>query len=357
MRMKLKEDLDVLYWEWDMWKDPYGIVNQLIATILPKNIPFTEDNLKEPHNGLSLAHNEFVWEALETLASAYWPGHDVSRRQHEVIRNLALAYQRQLMDQIRSAFFGCADVLKAFVACPDSAEVARTYSALASAQRPRVSSLTQVEMIMPIWTECSGEISGAFTRASVHMSDKDLVDLLSSLQSVVARMQLIELSVLTFLKEDIPPTAWWKPTITAWRDKVYAMRRITSDYNYRTRWYLQSWPRWTADNDVDSQLEFLKIGSRDQDPLRLETQFCNFIFARLPRNPRITNSRFSETTSSQPHCLSPEAASAARGCVVPTHNSFMDDRTSVHNAAARGHGASTSRDSRRRSKSDRCIIM
>ncbi|TPX44320.1 hypothetical protein SeLEV6574_g04557, partial [Synchytrium endobioticum] len=357
---QLRKEMEALYVEWRDITDSYGsgiasITCLLIAAILPKNIPFTEDNLREPHNGMSLAHNEFVWEALETLASAYWPDNGVSQRVHEVIRDLAPEYQKQLMDQIRPAFFGCADVLKAFVACSYSSRVAQAYSALESAQRPRVSSFTQVELIMSMWIECSGEISSSFTPTSIHMSDEDLGNVLSSLQSVVARMQLMELSLLAFLSECIiPQTAWWKMTIKAWSDKGYAMQRTTSDYNYRSRWYLQCCPCWTAahgtEKDAVSLLEFLEDGrdSRGQGYLRLETQFCNFIIARLPENPLITNSRFSTITLSKLNRLSPEAASAARlrECGGATHDSFMADHIGVYSVGARGHGASTSHDSR-----------
>ncbi|TPX42584.1 hypothetical protein SeMB42_g05069 [Synchytrium endobioticum] len=148
MKHNLEVKLNDLYLKWKDPDDPYGsgidsITELWIPHIIPSYIPVTEKPLREPVEGNSQSHNEFVWEVLDNLFyftyfSDDCPVEDVHREELE----------DQLRAQIHLALGGSHDVF--YDICPDSFNIfhlndriARVNEALMSGAIPVVSSLRQ----------------------------------------------------------------------------------------------------------------------------------------------------------------------------------------------------------------------
>ncbi|TPX38780.1 hypothetical protein SeLEV6574_g07630 [Synchytrium endobioticum] len=251
----LQRERETLYWKWKDPNDPYGsginsIAALLIDTIIPEAIPFTEENVRELTDDMSLAHNEFVWEGLQTLENfAHFRVLEVDRGKLVGLCALVTTAKEKLKTQIRSIFFGSADVLDI------STEVSRTYLALESAERPRVSSFTQAVFIETNWrTWCVDELYIDEKVARLTYLDEDalreskeeFVDALASIQLAAGKIQLIGSSLSMFLEQrkHLSQSACLKSH--DWDRILCFMRKNTAEYQAIARGYIDGpCSRWT----------------------------------------------------------------------------------------------------------------
>ncbi|TPX38779.1 hypothetical protein SeMB42_g05732 [Synchytrium endobioticum] len=251
----LVDELTALYSKWKTPNNPYGseitsITSLLIERLIPKDIPFTEANVKEPNDDMSPSHNEFVWEGLRTLDDlAYLRGDDVDRKKIEYLNVLKGIYAKEPQAQVRSDFFGSVDVFsppESFNMLASNIELAQIKEALKSGIHPTVSTFTQAELIEKrshsdwrIGSHFGIEVFrlGTTDRDPRSMSNYELVSALVSLQLVVGRAQLMESSLSAFLEQrkHLPQTAWLKSEINHWENFVDQMRKTTEKY----QWYVR----------------------------------------------------------------------------------------------------------------------
>ncbi|TPX48068.1 hypothetical protein SeLEV6574_g02244 [Synchytrium endobioticum] len=332
---KLRYELGILYLRWkaskvfDDGNEITSITGLLIQHIIPSYIPVTEKTLREPVEGNSQSHNEFVWEVLDTLFyftyfSDDCPVEDVHWRELKDLRVWTLKHQDQLRAQIHLALGGSHDFFSdisedGFDMLDLVARVARVNEALMSGTIPMVSSLTQAEFIYwNIFGWCAGRDIrklAVIYDSSFYISDS--ISLAFSLL-VVGRTLLLEWSLSAFLNQrrQLPQTDWAKYEIRRLEDDVAYTRKIMREYQERAHRCME---KWTVR---------VSLGIRDNVPPEYLT-----LAARYHEIQYLMSGEFS---SMQLRDIYDEAASAASSSV----GAGQIERIGVSSVAAHDYGSS-----------------